>query len=44
MLKRYGSLKYVRARTQGFVTDSVRALGPLKEGEVKQALIETLNL
>ena len=43
MLKRYGSLEYVRARAQDFVTDSVGALGALKESDAKNALIETMN-
>lgn len=43
ILKRYGSLEYVRARAQDFVTDSVVALGVLKESEAKDALIETVK-
>ncbi|MCP4261130.1 MAG: polyprenyl synthetase family protein [Planctomycetes bacterium] len=43
MLKRYGSLEYVRARAQDFVTDSVGALGTLKENDARDALIETVK-
>ncbi|MHC4725779.1 MAG: polyprenyl synthetase family protein [Planctomycetota bacterium] len=43
MLKRYGSLEYVRARAQDFVTDSVGALDALKESDARDALIETVK-
>ena len=43
MLKRYGSLEYVRARAQEFVNDSVMALATLKESEARDALIQTVK-
>jgi octaprenyl-diphosphate synthase len=43
MLKRYGSLEYVRARAQDFVTDSIVALDALKKCDARDALIETVK-
>ena len=43
MLKRYGSLEYVWARAQDFITDSVVALEALKENRARDALIETVK-
>jgi octaprenyl-diphosphate synthase len=43
MLKRYGSLEYVRARAQDFVAVSVGALEALKESDARDALIETVK-
>jgi len=43
MLKRYGSLEYVRARVQNFITNSVVALETLKESNARDALIETVK-
>jgi hypothetical protein len=39
----YGSLKYMRSRTQDIVTDSVWELKTLKEGKARQTLIETIK-
>jgi octaprenyl-diphosphate synthase len=43
MLKRYGSLEYMRARAQDFVAESVGVLGLFKESDAKDALIETVK-
>ena len=43
MLKRYGSLDYVRVRAQDFVTDSVLALDALEKCDARDALIETVK-
>ena len=41
LLNRYGSLGYTRRRAQEFVAAAIRALADLKEGDAKDALIET---
>ena len=41
MLRSYGSSEYAHSRAQEFVTKAVGALAGLKEGDAKDALIET---
>ena len=41
MLRSYGSLEYAQNRAQEFVAKAIRALADFKEGDAKEALIET---
>jgi octaprenyl-diphosphate synthase len=41
VLKRFGSLKYAQDRVRDFVAEAVQALSGLRDGDAKDALIET---